>query len=51
MCIVSVSNFSVEVFYYNCWNFSGDGVDVWDWFVGNGFLLDIQDEMVVELGE
>ncbi|UAJ73983.1 bile acid beta-glucosidase [Synechocystis sp. PCC 7339] len=51
MCIASVSNPSVEVFYHNRWNPSGDGADVWDWFAGNGSLPDIQDETAAEPGE
>ncbi len=51
MCIASVSNPSVEVFYHNRWNPSGDGSDVWDWFARNGSLPDIQDEIPAEPGE
>ncbi len=51
MCIASVSNPSVEVFYHNRWNPSGDGSEVWDCFAGNGSLPDIQDETAAEPGE
>ncbi|MEB3160856.1 MAG: GH116 family glycosyl-hydrolase, partial [Synechocystis sp.] len=51
MCIASVSNPSVEVFYHSRWNPQGDGSELWDFFAGNGSLPDIQDETPAEPGE
>jgi non-lysosomal glucosylceramidase len=51
MCVASVSNPSVEVFYHSRWNPSGDGSELWDFFAGNGSLPDIQDETPAEPGE
>ena len=51
MCIASITNPSLEVFYHSRWNPSGDGSDIWDFFAGNGSLPDYQDETPAEPGE
>ncbi|MFN5514095.1 MAG: GH116 family glycosyl hydrolase [Cyanobacteriota bacterium] len=51
MCIASIINPSLEVFYHSRWNPSGDGAEIWDFFSGNGSLPDYQDETPAEPGE
>ena len=51
LCIASVTNPSLEVFYLGRWNPSGDGSEVWDYFAMNGSLPDKEDETPAEPGE
>lgn len=51
ICIASIANPSLEVFYLGRWNPSGDGADVWDYFAMNGSLPDKEDETPAEPGE
>ncbi|MGB5592835.1 MAG: GH116 family glycosyl hydrolase, partial [Crocosphaera sp.] len=51
ICIASVTNPSVEVFYLGKWNPNGDGSEVWDYFAMNGSLPDQEDETPAEPGE
>lgn len=51
ICIASVTNPSVEVFYLGKWNPKGDGSEVWDYFAMNGSLPDTEDETPAEPGE
>ena len=51
ICIASVTNPSVEVFYLGKWNPDGDGSEVWDYFAMDGSLPDQEDETPAEPGE
>jgi non-lysosomal glucosylceramidase len=51
VCIATISNPSLEVFYHSRWNPNGDGSDLWDFFAMNGSLPDYQDETPAEPGE
>ncbi|XLQ10969.1 MAG: bile acid beta-glucosidase [cyanobacterium endosymbiont of Epithemia adnata isolate EadnSB Bon19] len=51
ICIASVTNPSVEVFYMGRWNPKGNGSEVWDNFTINGSLPNTEDETPAEPGE
>jgi non-lysosomal glucosylceramidase len=51
ICIASIANPSLEVFYHGRWNPRGDGSDVWDYFALNGSLPDLEAENPAEPGE
>ncbi|OKH17076.1 GH116 family glycosyl hydrolase [[Limnothrix rosea] IAM M-220] len=51
ICFATVTNPTLEVFYHNRWNPSGDGRDVWDYFAANGSLPDVEDETPASPGE
>lgn len=51
LCIASVLNPSLEVFYQTRWHPKGDGLEVWDDFARNGSLSDRQDETPADPGE
>ena len=51
ICIASVTDPSIEVFYLGKWNPKGDGSEVWNNFAMNGSLPKIEDETPAEPGE
>lgn len=51
MCIASILNPAVEVFYLGRWHPQGDGGEVWDYFAHNGSLPDQENETPAEPGE
>ncbi|MBW4543650.1 MAG: bile acid beta-glucosidase [Symplocastrum torsivum CPER-KK1] len=51
LCIATVTNPSLEVFYHSRWNPTGDGAEVWNTFASDGSLADFQDETPAAPGE
>jgi len=51
LCIATVTNPSLEVFYHSRWNPLGDGAEVWNTFASDGSLADFQDETPAAPGE
>ncbi|WP_013321632.1 GH116 family glycosyl hydrolase [Gloeothece verrucosa] len=51
LCIASILNPSVEVFYNTRWNPMGDGSEIWDYFAMNGMLGDYENESAAAPGE
>lgn len=51
LCLATVTNPSMEVFYHGRWNPVGDGAEVWDTFATDGSLVDHQDETPAAPGE
>jgi len=51
LCLATVTNPSMEVFYHTRWNPMGDGAEVWGSFSSDGSLADIQDETPAAPGE
>jgi non-lysosomal glucosylceramidase len=51
MCIASILNPAVEVFYLGRWNPHSDGSEVWDYFAHDGSLPDQEDETPAAPGE
>ncbi len=51
LCLATVTNPSLEVFYHTRWNPSGNGAEVWRTFSADGSLADFQDETPAAPGE
>ncbi|MGB7444590.1 MAG: GH116 family glycosyl hydrolase [Coleofasciculaceae cyanobacterium] len=51
LCLATVSNPSLDVFYQTRWNPAGNGAEVWDSFSTDGSLSDSQNETPAEPGE
>ncbi|MDP8962630.1 MAG: GH116 family glycosyl hydrolase [Cyanobacteriota bacterium] len=51
VCLATVTNPSLEVFYHSRWNPTGNGAEVWGTFADDGSLADIQDETPAAPGE
>ncbi|MGQ4645961.1 GH116 family glycosyl hydrolase [Lyngbya aestuarii] len=51
LCISTVANPSLEVFYHSRWNPSSNGAQVWSTFANDGSLGDTQNETPAEPGE
>ncbi|ACK68745.1 protein of unknown function DUF608 [Gloeothece citriformis PCC 7424] len=51
VCIASILNPNLEVFYNTRWNPQGDGSQIWDYFAMNGSLGDYQNESPAAPGE
>ena len=51
LCLATVSNPSLEVFYQTRWNPAGNGAEIWDSFATDGSLSDSQNETPAEPGE
>jgi non-lysosomal glucosylceramidase len=51
LCLATVTNPSLEVFYHSRWNPTGNGAEVWGTFADDGSLADIQDETPAAPGE
>ncbi|GET44067.1 GH116 family glycosyl hydrolase [Microseira wollei] len=51
MCIATLSNPSLEVFYHTGWNPVGDGADIWKTFAADGSLPDRNNETPAAAGE
>jgi non-lysosomal glucosylceramidase len=51
ICLASVTNPSLEVFYLGKWHPQGDGSEVWDSFARDGSLPDREDETPAAPGE
>ncbi|MFB8791337.1 MAG: GH116 family glycosyl hydrolase [Potamolinea sp.] len=51
LCLATVTNPSMEVFYHNRWNPAGNGAQVWKTFATDGSLADVQDETPAAPGE
>jgi len=51
LCISTVANPSLEVFYHSRWNPNSNGDQIWDTFATDGSLADTQNETPAEPGE